>query len=218
MKISIIQVQSNDDLPKRICHECVEKLISYYLFRETIFKSQQKLLQTKIEQTKKGKHAEQTSQPNKLNSPESTHDVQHESFNILNDIAFIEVREEDGNEENVDCPVVVTKITTQFESSHPKSLTDRPQRNENKKKSKVDINIAKKKKKEKNVQLNDGEAFNENKKQYICEKCDIVCMYPSRFLAHYRRSHLKQFERKICPYCPRAFTLSVTGTIINLEF
>lgn len=152
---------------------------------------------------------DQTSQLKELDPSESTHDGKNEYFHILNDITFIDVKEEDDNEENGDRPAVVTQITTQF--SHPNSLTDRPQRNENKKKSKVDINITKKTKKKKNGQLNDGVAFNENKKQYICEKCNIVCMYPSRFLAHYRRSHLKQFERKICPYCPRAFTLSVTG-------
>lgn len=51
------------------------------------------------------------------------------------------------------------------------------------------------------------------KREFICDKCGVAFLFPSRFIAHYRRSHLMQFERKICPYCPRAFTLSTTGNM-----
>lgn len=57
-----------------------------------------------------------------------------------------------------------------------------------------------------------GEAS--TRKRYICDKCETVFSYPSRFLSHYRRSHLKEFQRKICPYCPRAFTLSTSGNYL----
>lgn len=45
-------------------------------------------------------------------------------------------------------------------------------------------------------------------RKYICDQCNRGFQRPSRFLAHYRSVHLKQFERKICPYCPRSFTMS----------
>lgn len=52
-------------------------------------------------------------------------------------------------------------------------------------------------------------------RKYICDQCNRAFQRPSRFLAHYRSVHLKQFERKICPYCPRSFTMSSS---CKLEF
>lgn len=161
-------------------------------------------MKQKCTQTKLTKQKEQTNQTEQIIHTEQSHEC--------NDITFVDVKEEEDEEEKHDGPNVATNKNTVIELGYPNKLNnDRPHRNENKKKSKVDINVTKKKKKKQILAANIGETFSENKKQYICDKCNVVCLYPSRFIAHYRRSHLKQFERKICPYCPRAFTLSVTG-------
>lgn len=48
-------------------------------------------------------------------------------------------------------------------------------------------------------------------KRYICEKCGRALRGPKAFLSHFRGTHLKQIERKKCPYCPRYFTVSAGG-------
>lgn len=55
-------------------------------------------------------------------------------------------------------------------------------------------------------------------KKFICDQCSRAFRYPSRFIAHYRNVHLKQYERRICPYCPRAFTLSSSCTCRAFSF
>lgn len=59
-----------------------------------------------------------------------------------------------------------------------------------------------------NDKTGDAGNIGKNVKKFICDQCNHAFRYPSRFIAHYRNVHLKQYERRNCPFCPRAFTLS----------
>lgn len=45
-------------------------------------------------------------------------------------------------------------------------------------------------------------------KKFICDKCGRILKRRASFLSHYLVTHLKQIQRKKCPYCPRLFTMS----------
>lgn len=44
--------------------------------------------------------------------------------------------------------------------------------------------------------------------EFICDKCGRVLKRRASFLSHFLSTHLKQHQRKKCPYCPRLFTMS----------
>lgn len=127
----------------------------------------------------------------------------------LDDIAFVCVKEEE------DCPSGQQKSTIEVSAVASTSVqaTNRPVRKKVKKKVPSDPPP--------NIQETDAVSVaaavvaavvpastETEKKKYECDKCGRKFDYPSRFVAHYRNAHLKQFERKVCPYCPRAFTVS----------
>lgn len=50
-----------------------------------------------------------------------------------------------------------------------------------------------------------------DRKKFICDQCGRGFPVPSKFLSHYRSIHLKEYQRKACPYCPRTFKSSSTS-------
>lgn len=121
----------------------------------------------------------------------------------LDDIAFICVKEEE------DCPAGPqnTTINVKTQASTSAKATNRPAPKKVKKKVPLDPPSKIHKTTAVRVAVASAGAETERKK-YECDKCGRKFDYPSRFVAHYRNAHLKQFERKVCPYCPRAFTVS----------
>lgn len=122
-----------------------------------------------------------------------------------NEITFVDVKEEPSESNGV----VLQKKSIQYSTDNLHGPSDGRRRS---KKAKIEQkSLARRPAKKPEGSRPEQNANTDGKKKYICDKCGDVLLYPSRFLAHYRRSHLKQFERKTCPYCPRAFTLSTTG-------
>lgn len=119
-----------------------------------------------------------------------------------NEIAFVSVKEEE----------VVNRPPTSVPPSMSKKqdLSTRTIRTVNRKKvkqKKPNIDDGKLSKTE-IISDDEKNACETSGKKFICDQCSRAFRYPSRFIAHYRNVHLKQYERRICPYCPRAFTLS----------
>lgn len=50
-----------------------------------------------------------------------------------------------------------------------------------------------------------------DRKKFICDQCGRGFPVPSKFLSHYRSIHLKEYQRKACPHCPRTFKASSTS-------
>lgn len=172
----------DDILPQSICKLCADKLVDFHLFRQQILDSQQQL-------TIKTEPLDET------------------RLKGENEITFVDVKEE-YNTSTVDAIHPLDSVETELNApASSAQVSDRT--NERKTKKKVPGALSPKAKKceQKNAEAEVGTRATV-KKKYICDQCGRAFRFPSRFIAHYRNVHLKQYERRICPYCPRAFTLS----------
>lgn len=166
-------------MPSNLCTICADKLVEFHLFREKILKSEEKL-----------------SKEDSLKAP-----VCSDS----NEFAFVNVKQEEflyqtdakpdeacktGNELNADASTSVRAVRSKKQKKHNLASTT----------SKV-ANLE-------SCDQADKDGNEAKRKKFICDQCNRDFRYPSRFIAHYRNIHLKQYERTVCPYCPRAFTLS----------
>lgn len=171
----------DDILPKSICKLCADKLIDFHLFRQQILDSQQQLTI-------------------------KTEPLDESRLKGENEITFVDVKEEYTTPVDVIQPSnsVETVLNVPVSSAQ---VSDRTNERKTKKKAPVAVFPKAKKSEQKNVEPEVGTSETA-KKKYICDQCGRAFRFPSRFIAHYRNVHLKQYERRICPYCPRAFTLS----------
>lgn len=167
-------------MPNSLCTICADKLVDFHLFRQQILETQEKLL--------------------KEEPPEDP------GFPDDNEFTFVNVKQEDNLDQtnslsNDDFPdedelnvETSTSVVVVASSKKPKKAHS--------------TSAASKRKKSVDQDHIDKEGNDAKRKKFICDQCNRDFRYPSRFIAHYRNIHLKQYERTVCPYCPRAFTLS----------
>lgn len=175
----------DDKLPKSICVTCANKLIDFYMFRIQIHETQWKL---------------------NVKSEQSDVDAQLTEQKTRNEITFVSVKEEWNNPilsidgENSAFDVRTERQFKRIHHTKRKNIYD----------NKDQKLIAEVLKKKQNIvtDLSDGILSDVNSRKFNCDKCNKGFHRPSRFLAHYRSVHLKQFDRKMCPYCPRSFSMS----------